>query len=836
MKRKFFFSAVVMGVMIFAAGMTAMAQESDLDTMRIISRDIPAGDTTAVFLYLVNSQSVGGYSVRLEYDSTILGVPDPNEAPEYITTQLRGSFEQFYPNVGTPGVVTLIAIPGFGEYYTMPAGRGNTVQYNFFVKEGISPGTTTQITFVDADFDTNMYNWLVPADAGSQIRPKRITGTITVTGQVVNDPPTIDAVASPIETFPGNAVQFTVTARDPDGDEVTLTAYDLPTGALFTPFNPVTGASPVSGTFSWNPTVGQAGSHTVRFQANDQYEFSGFVYVTINVSSGGPPIISPLMTPISTTQGSLVEFTVQATDPEGEQVTLTASNLPSGATFSPSNPVVGTGSVSGSFRWSPTFSQSGPFSVQFRAEDELGNESAISTVTINVEEVQLDQLFTTSVDGQSPQGGVPGATDVVIPINFVTTVETYGVQFDFIYDPVIFSVTDITASDRLAGFTIYENIGETPGRIRVIAFDLGGNPIGSEGSVIFNIAGSIPPTAIPGRYDLEFEDAWESINPDPNVPSKTLATSNGHLYVDVLGDANLDGRIDVGDAVSVVGYILGSFNLTSRQFRAANVVVDAQVDVYDLVGIINMIFGEPVQPAPFNFGEDVFAEVEFPFEGIEPNDGMFRLVANSPAEVAGIQAEIIYDPLQVKLVPPEPTGLATRLDISYVDNGTGRMTVIMTYDPNDPSTILPSGENEIFGLRIEPGPAGAEGNLPAVDLRNVKLCTPEASKIHVDGYADVPRAFELFQNYPNPFNPRTVIEFDLAPQGAGADLIDARLSVYNILGQKVATLINGPLPPGRHSVEWLSTSDNGQPVGSGIYFYKLVAGDHSESKKMVLMK
>jgi hypothetical protein len=724
----------------------------------------------------------------------------------------------------------------------IPVGRGNAIEFHFYVHEGVSSGTTTDIIFEDADFDTNAYNWFAYWDAdlvppnSVQYRPVRVTGTITVGGTAGNNPPTIDAVGSPIETFPGNAVQFTVTARDADGDDVTLTAYDLPSGALFTPFNPVTGAVPLSGTFSWNPTTEQTGSHTVRFQANDDNDFSGFTYVTINVSSGGPPIISPLTTPISTTQGSLVEFTVLATDPEGEQVTLTASNLPSGATFSPSNPVVGTGSVSGTFRWSPTFAQKGLFTVQFQAEDDLGNTSSISSVTIDVEEVKLDQLFTTSVDGQSPQGGVPGAIDVVIPVNFVTTVETYGIQFDFIYDPTVFTVTDITASDRLAGFTIYEDIGENPGRIRVVAFDLGGNSIGNEGSVIFDIVGSISPAAEPGRYELSFEDAWESVNPDPNVPSQMLATSSGHLYVDVLGDANLDNRIDVGDVVSVVGYIMGSFSFTDRQFRAANVVVDDYVDVYDLVGIINMIFGEPVQPAPYNFGGDVFAEVEFPYEGLAPDDGMFRLVANSPTEVAGIQAEIIYDPLQVKLVPPEPTGLATRLDISYIDNGSGRMTVIMTYDPTDPSTILPSGENEIFGLRIEPGPAGVEGDLPPVDLRNVKLCTPTASKIHVDGFAEVPRKFELFQNYPNPFNPRTVIEFDLTPQGTGADLINTRLSVYNILGQKVATLVNGPLAPGRHAVEWTSTTDDGRPVGSGIYFYKLVAGDYSESKKMVLMK
>jgi|GEM_PF-1210649 len=849
MKRKFILPAITLCVFLVALGTTVRAQEYQTDTLQVVDATIQAGDTGAVFIYLVNSEILGGYSLRIRFDTAVLGVVTvPGDDSTAEATQLRGNFSLFGAGVPEAGVVSLLTAfpedgpgmvkdPETGIVWGLDIGRGNTIQFRFYVHAGIAEGTTTDIVFEDAPFDTNAYNWFAHWQGLFQYRPIRVPGTITVGEGPTNNAPTISPVSSPVETFPGNLVSFGVAAQDQDGDPVTLTAYDLPSGAQFTPSNPVTGTGSVTGTFSWTPTSGQTGSFTVRFQANDNKgAYSAFTYVTINVSSGGAPTISPLTSPINTKQGSMVEFSVSAQDPEGEEVTLTAYNLPGGAEFTPSNPVTGIGTVSGLFRWTPTFQDSGLFTVQFQAEDVMNNTSAMVSVVIDVEKVQRDQLFTTSVEGQSPQGGVPGATGVLVPINFVNTVPVYGIQFDFVYDPTIFTVTDIVPTERLDGFSVYENIGETPGRIKVVTFSLVGDPIGMTGSLIFDVVGTISPSAPVGRYDLQFEDAWESINPDPNVPSKVLATVDGHLFVDILGDANLDTRIDVADVVSVVGSILGSFSFTERQFGAANVVVDATLDVYDLVGIINIIFGQPIQPAPYDFGGDVFARVEFRFDADEGYAGMYRLRASSPTEVAGIQAEVIYDPLRVKLVPPEPSALAAGLDMSYRDDGAGRMTVIMYYDPSDPATILPSGENEIFGMRIEPGPAGIEGELPPVKLRDVKLCTPEASKIHVEGYTDVPRTFELFQNYPNPFNPRTVIEFDLSPQDDGGGLVPTRLVVYNILGRKVATLLNAPLQPGRHAVEWLGVNDNGRPVGSGIYFYKLVAGEQSKTKKMVLLK
>ena len=93
-----------------------------------------------------------------------------------------------------------------------------------------------------------------------------------------------------------------------------------------------------------------------------------------------------------------------------------------------------------------------------------------------------------------------------------------------------------------------------------------------------------------------------------------------------------------------------------------------------------------------------------------------------------------------------------------------------------------------------------------------------------------PSEFCLYPNYPNPFNPITTISYDLPDDGF------VELSVYNMRGEKVSTLIKGNQEAGSYRMNWGGTNLNGEMVSSGIYFLRIVSGSYSKTSKMVFIR
>jgi hypothetical protein len=89
----------------------------------------------------------------------------------------------------------------------------------------------------------------------------------------------------------------------------------------------------------------------------------------------------------------------------------------------------------------------------------------------------------------------------------------------------------------------------------------------------------------------------------------------------------------------------------------------------------------------------------------------------------------------------------------------------------------------------------------------------------------LPQVFTLEQNFPNPFNPSTMINYQL-PMTNEVDL-----SIYNLLGQKVATLVSEKQQAGHHQVEWDASG-----FASGVYYYRIQAGEFVDVKKMILLR
>jgi len=102
---------------------------------------------------------------------------------------------------------------------------------------------------------------------------------------------------------------------------------------------------------------------------------------------------------------------------------------------------------------------------------------------------------------------------------------------------------------------------------------------------------------------------------------------------------------------------------------------------------------------------------------------------------------------------------------------------------------------------------------------------PDNPITNIKNYSTLPSKYNLKQNYPNPFNPSTKIKFDLPKPET------VKIEIYNIIGQKIETLLNKSMPAGYHEVTF-----DGQNLSSGIYLYRIEAGEWQDVKKMVYLK
>ena len=201
-------------------------------------------------------------------------------------------------------------------------------------------------------------------------------------------------------------------------------------------------------------------------------------------------------------------------------------------------------------------------------------------------------------------------------------------------------------------------------------------------------------------------------------------------------------------------------------------------------------------------GNWVGAPVMNPVAGNPVTGGLGTLIANQPSR---------------DILLPDP-GSSVQPAVTYFDGQTAAL-----------SREMPSGGGRLFlsGFGFE--------SLTNVDMRTgLMSALLNWFGVPVTGVdplpAAAPQQFELAQNYPNPFNPETVIRYQLS------GVSDVELNVFNLLGQKVVTLIDARQGAGEYRVRWDGRDRRGAPVPSGVYFYRLESGQNSITRKMILLR
>ncbi|MFA6596264.1 MAG: DUF5666 domain-containing protein [Ignavibacteriaceae bacterium] len=187
-------------------------------------------------------------------------------------------------------------------------------------------------------------------------------------------------------------------------------------------------------------------------------------------------------------------------------------------------------------------------------------------------------------------------------------------------------------------------------------------------------------------------------------------------------------------------------------------------------------------------------------------------------ENLAVKVEIESDPHTVKFDGVVTSADSNNIQLSVPAFSVSSNTLFMTstYTQTQSSSIQTGQSVTVWAVQ------GQNGSLSAIQVQQL---TGSATAINGGHSTSLPNVFELKQNYPNPFNPSTEITFMLAKQE------QVSLVVYNMIGQQVAMLINGPQSAGSHVVKF-----NSADLPSGVYLYRLQAGSFGDVKKMILIK
>lgn len=274
----------------------------------------------------------------------------------------------------------------------------------------------------------------------------------------INHPPSLTPIAEQA-VDEGQMLTFQVTGTDPDGDDLTYSANNLPEGALF---------DPLTKTFSWTPTYDQSGLYTTTFTVTDTGNLSDFTDVSITVKNINR---APLLDPVS--DRSIAEtkpltFRVTGSDPDGDDLDYSASNLPADAAFD---------AASRTFSWTPASGYAGTYQVGFTVFDgfltnsisvrifvthfDINNSPSLTPVAD--QEISEGQMLTFQVTGSDPNGD---------PLTFDVNGLPSGAAFESTADPNVFNFSWTPGYDQAGDYTVNFTASDPGGLSDTINVDI----------------------------------------------------------------------------------------------------------------------------------------------------------------------------------------------------------------------------------------------------------------------------------------------------------------------------------------------------------------------------
>jgi hypothetical protein len=285
------------------------------------------------------------------------------------------------------------------------------------------------------------------------------------------------------------------------------------------------------------------------------------------------------------------------------------------------------------------------------------------------------------------------------------------------------------------------------------------------------------------------------------------------------GDINANGvAYEVADAVMFSNYFISGLSAFGDHVTASIASSDANADgmtlsLADLVYLVRVLAGDAL-PYPKISMEAAEARLD-----LVVNRSNITISAESSVEIGAGYIVLKHPGFMVG--QPLLNRSASHMSLKHGDNDETMNLLFFSFEKG---RFIPSGKTDIITL-----PVSGNGT---IELSLVELVDYYGNPIEVtfNKLTAIPKSFALYQNHPNPFNATTTISYELPESG------HVLLEVFNIMGQKVAVLVDGQQSAGLHKIIWKGIDANGNNVASGIFIYRITAGDFADMKKMVLLK
>ncbi len=454
----------------------------------------------------------------------------------------------------------------------------------------------------------------------------------------------------------------------------------------------------------------------------------------------------------------------------------------------------------------------------------LATQSGLSRTTNGAESVGDAEMIIT--ENSTYTGG-----ETTLSCNLAANgeVEFYRLSGTILFNSSELSYVDYSLGETFSGCVVH--LRETsPGRLEFTA--IAEEPI-TESGKMFDIMLHVNEElaslgeGISAVYCTDFKAGYNSElgHEDLGIVNWTSA-GTGNAGV---GDASLDGEVDMTDYLKVIHHYVYGGEFTLRDIAFVNGDIDSSnvINSCDASRLLSFL-DNGCFPSEFGGNQPVggFSPASVSYDS-ENNTATVNLVTEDVDNFNGITIVFEYDsstvdynafssvqigsgdfvhaseltPTSATFVFNSPTELSGSFDlgkISFRFNGTKDDVRIQTQYSFD-------------GINFTPGP--------------VIVLNPNGVE-----NAELPSRFDLYQNYPNPFNPTTTIKYAIPKN------VNVTLKIYDLLGREIKTLVNEVQSPGVYSVKWNGDNAAGAKVATGIYFYRIKAGNFVKVHKMLLLK